>query len=95
MDAPWGEEQGHRLGQCLARTGVTVKSLWLYYLHLGGTAHQLEIEVYLHRCLRLPRAQRDLLAKAANTLIAAAPPPQAPYSHQLHDGHGFTDHEPT
>lgn len=93
MDDPWGEEQGHRLGQALVRAGITMESMWLYYLHLGGTAHRLEIDAYLHRCLRLPRAQRDLLAKAANTLITCTPPLQAPYSHQFHEGHGLTGHE--
>lgn len=80
MDDPWGEEQGRLLQQALTRAGITLEQLWSFYLYLGGTAHRVEIDAYLHNSLKLPRAQRDLLAHAANNLIARLPPPQAPYS---------------
>lgn len=94
MNDPWGEEQGLLLREALHRAGITVEQLWLYYLHLGGVAHRLEVEAYLHRSLRMPRTQRDLLAEAANVLIRRTPPPQAPYSAQLQDRHKLTGHEP-
>lgn len=83
MDDPWGEEQARLLHLALTRAGITVEQLWVFYLHLGGTAHRVEIDAYLHRAVKLPRAQRDLLAHAANTLITRLPPPRAPYSSEL------------
>ena len=83
MDDPWGEEQARLLHQALTRAGITLEQLWPFYLHLGGAAHRVEIEAYLHNSLKLPRDQRDLLAHAANVLIARLPPPQAPYSAEL------------
>lgn len=96
MDDPWGEEQGLLLHEVLQRAGITVEQLWLYYLHLGGAAHRLEIEAYLHGSLRMLRGQRDLLAEAANVLIdrTPLPLPQAPYSAQLQHRHKLSDHEP-
>ena len=91
MDDPWGEEQARLLHQALLRAGITLEQLWPFYLHLGGAAHRVEIEAYLHNALKLPRAQRDLLAHAANILIARLPPPQAPYSTELQHQH----HEPS
>jgi hypothetical protein len=83
MDEPWGEEQARLLHLAMTRAGITLEQLWLFYLHLGGTAHRLEIDAYLHCALKLPRAQRDLLARAANTLITRLPLPCAPYSTEL------------
>jgi hypothetical protein len=92
MDDPWGEEQARLLHQALTRAGITLEQLWPFYLHLGGAAHRVEIEAYLHNSLKLPRAQRDLLAHAANLLIARLPPPQAPYSAELQDHHPDTSY---
>lgn len=83
MDDPWGEEQARLLHLAMTRAGITLEQLWLFYLHLGGTAHRVEVDAYLHRALKLPRTQRDLLARAANTLITRLPPPHAPYSTEL------------
>ncbi|MFF0903209.1 UNVERIFIED_CONTAM: hypothetical protein RF653_05995 [Kocuria sp. CPCC 205316] len=95
MDDPWGEEQARLLHQALTRAGITLEQLWPFYLHLGGAAHSVEIEAYLHNSLKLPRAQRDLLAHAANLLIARLPPPQAPYSTELQAHHPNTSYPPT
>lgn len=89
MDDPWGEEQARLLQQALLRAGITLEQLWPLYLHLGGAAHRVEIDAYLHGSLKLPRTQRDLLAHAANILIARQPPPQAPYSTQLQHRHPY------
>lgn len=87
MDDPWGEEQARLLQQALLRAGITLRQLSPLYLHLGGAAHRVEIDAYLHSSLKLPRTQRDFLAHAANILIARQPPPQAPYSTDLQNHH--------
>ncbi|MCJ8505524.1 hypothetical protein MRU69_11760 [Kocuria flava] len=94
MDDPWGEEQGRRLHEVLERAGITVQQLWMEYLHLGGTAHRVEVEAYLHRSLKLPRAQRDLLAHTANLIISRTPPPTAPYSIELEQRRQDTSQDP-
>jgi hypothetical protein len=45
-----------------------------------------EIDAYLHQSFSLPPFQRDLLAHAANELIARIPPQQAPYVSDLAEG---------
>jgi hypothetical protein len=87
MDDSWGEEQARLLHLAMTRAGITVERLWLFYLHLGGTAHRVEIDAYLHHALKLPRAQRNLLTHAANTLITRLPAPRAPYSTEFENHH--------
>ena len=79
-------EQARLLRQAIHRAGVTRDQLWLHYFSLGGEAGETEVDAYLHQSFSLPPFQRDLLAHAANELIARIPPPQAPYVSDLVDG---------
>ena len=81
-----GGEQARLLREALDRAGVEVKQLWFHYFTLGGHAGETEVEAYLHHCLSLPALQRDLLAHAANELIAQLPPLRAPYTSDLLNG---------
>lgn len=78
-------EQARLLRQAIHRTGIAREQLWLHYFSLGGEAGGTEVDAYLHHSLSLPPFQRDLLAHAANELIARTPPPQAPYVSDLID----------
>ncbi|GAB2629446.1 hypothetical protein GCM10009696_37000 [Kocuria himachalensis] len=84
-DIAVGREQARALGAALHRTGIKVHELWLQSFRFGGETGEMEIQAYLHHCLRLPPFHRDLLAHAANTLIDQLPPPRAPYSTELTD----------
>ena len=79
-------EQARLLRQAIHRAGVTRDQLWLHYFSLGGEAGETEVDAYLHQSFGLPPFQRDLLAHAANELIARIPPQQAPYVSDLVDG---------
>lgn len=69
----------HGLGAVQARltrlaaghAAIDNDQLWWKYFHLGGAAGRLEVDAYLHACLRLPPAHRDLLARAVNELVGA------------------------
>lgn len=79
-------EQARLLREALERAGVEVKHLWFHYFTLGGYAREIEVDAYLHHCMHLPAFQRDLLAHAANELIAQQPPLRAPYTSDLLKG---------
>ena len=79
-------EQARLLRQAVHRAGVTRDQLWLHYFSLGGEAGETEVDAYLHQSFSLPPFQRDLLAHAANELIARIPPQQAPYVSDLAEG---------
>lgn len=79
-------EQARLLREALVRSDVEVKQLWFHYFTLGGYAREIEVDAYLHHCLSLPALQRDLLAHAANELIAQQPPLRAPYTSDLLKG---------
>lgn len=78
-----GAEQARLLGEVIDRADIEGKQLWFHYFTLGGHVGEVEVDAYLHHCLRLPGLQRDLLAHAANELIDQQPPPRAPYSSDL------------
>jgi hypothetical protein len=79
-------EQARRLRQAINRAGIGCEQLWLHYFSLGGEVGETEIDAYLHQSFSLPPFQRDLLAHAANELIARIPPQQAPYVSDLAEG---------
>ncbi|MFI7581505.1 hypothetical protein ACH9DO_04295 [Kocuria sp. M1N1S27] len=84
-------EQARQLRQAIRRAGIAREQLWLHYFSLGGEAGETEVDAYLHQSFSLPPFQRDLLAHAANELIARIPPPQAPYASDLVDGDNADD----
>ena len=88
-----GAEQARLLREVVGRAGIEVKQLWFHYFTLGGHAGEVEVEAYLHHCLGLPALQRDLLAHAANELIARQPPVRAPYTSELAHRENFHDEE--
>jgi hypothetical protein len=81
---------GHEQARCLRATmvaaGIDRGRLWLYYFGIGGDVSEFELDAYLHHSMLLPRLQRDLLAQAANEILADLAPPQAPYAADLVDG---------
>ncbi|MEX5293895.1 hypothetical protein QYM41_01260 [Kocuria sp. CPCC 205268] len=83
MDDSLGMEQAVRLHQALERASIPHRRLWVRYLGLGGSADELEVGAYLHRCLELPPRERDLLAWAANTLLDRRYHPRVPTSADL------------
>lgn len=80
-----GYEQARRLRATLDESGIDRGRLWLYYFSLGGNISDFEVDAYLHHSLSLPRIERDLLALAANELLAEMVPPQAPYAEDIQD----------
>ena len=78
-----GGEQARLLRETLHRADIEMKQLWFHYFTLGGDAREIEVDAYLHHCLDMPAFQRDLLAHAANELIAEQPPLRAPYVSDL------------
>lgn len=75
-----GYEQAHRLRAMLEQARIDRGRLWLHYFSLGGNISDFEVDAYLHHSISLPRIERDLLALAANEILADLTPPQAPYA---------------
>ncbi|GEO94384.1 hypothetical protein [Kocuria turfanensis] len=82
-DEAIGHEQARRLRATMVAAGIDRDRLWLSYFSIGGEVSELEVDAYLHHSLSLPPLQRDLLAQAANELVAAQAPPPAPYVDDL------------
>lgn len=80
-----GYEQAHRLRAMLERAGIDRGRLWLYYFSLGGNISDFEVDAYLHHSMSLPRIERDLLALAANEILADMTPSQAPYAEDIQE----------
>lgn len=91
IDDSVGYEQARRLRATLASAGINQGRLWLYYFGLGGNISALEVDAYLHHLMTLPRLERDLLALAANEIVAEMTPPQAPYASEVNEASGNTD----
>ena len=62
-------QQARLLQLTIAQVDISVLQLWWHYFSLGGDVGQLEIEVYLHQAMHLPRFDRQLLDHAASELI--------------------------
>ncbi len=86
-DEAVGHEQARRLRVTMVAAGIDRGRLWLYYFSIGGTVSEFEVDAYLHHSLVLPALQRDLLAQAANEILADLTPPRAPYAADLAEGH--------
>ena len=82
-DVVIGTVQARVTQQAVRCAGVGPAELWWEYFQLGGAAGELEVDAYLHCCLRLPRIHRDLLAHAANTLGHDTAAPRVPFSEEL------------
>jgi hypothetical protein len=78
-----GYEQARRLRATMVAAAIDRGQLWLYYFSIGGEVGEYEVDAYLHHSLLLPRLQRDLLAQAANEILAEIVPPRAPYAADL------------
>jgi hypothetical protein len=78
-----GYEQARRLRGTMSAAGIDRQELWLHYFSIGGDLSEFEVDAYLHHSLGLPALQRDLLAHAANELLAERLPPSAPYASEL------------
>ncbi len=87
-DEAVGYEQARRLRATMVAAGIDRGRLWLYYFSIGGDVSEFEVDAYLHQSLVLPRLQRDLLAQAANEILADIAPPRAPFAADPADGRG-------
>jgi hypothetical protein len=76
-------EQRRLLRAALAKAHITTGELWLYYFGIGGSVGEYEVEAYMQGVFSLPQLQRDLLAMAANELLAGNDGPRAPYSDEI------------
>lgn len=72
---PLAAGQARSLHQTIAAAGISVHQLWWRHFRLGGNAHQLEVDAYLHQALHLPRYERELLDRAAHELLHEQPLP--------------------
>ena len=81
-----GAVQARLARYAVERAGLDLTRLWWHYFQLGGEAGMLEVDAYLHGCLRLPAAHRDLLARAVNGLVRDAPVARVPFSWEIDAG---------
>jgi hypothetical protein len=75
------ENQHSATFDALQRAGFTVGELWLYYLSMGGSIDEFEVNAYLHGLTHLPAIDRDMLSQSVNEMhddICRSP--RAPYS---------------
>ena len=79
-DEAVGYEQARLLRATMVAAEIDRGHLWLHYFSIGGEVSEFEVDAYLHHSLHLPRLQRDLLAQAANEILAETTPPRAPYA---------------
>lgn len=82
-EATIGYEQARRLRATMVAAGIDRPRLWLYYFSIGGDVSEFELDAYLHHAVVLPRLQRDILAQAANEILADLAPPRAPFAADL------------
>ncbi|MEV8000903.1 MULTISPECIES: hypothetical protein [Pseudarthrobacter] len=80
---PHEPEQRDQLNDALKAADISMGELWLRYFSICGSAGEYEVHAYSQGLISLPVFQRDLLAMAANELIAEKPQLHAPYSDQL------------
>lgn len=52
----------------MQHASITVGELWIYYLSIGGSVGELEVNAYLHGLMRLPALERDLLSQSLNEM---------------------------
>lgn len=78
-DASVGYEQARQL-LTMRAANIDQGRLWLYFFSIGGSISEFELDAFLHHSLVLPRLQRDLLAQAANEILAEQAPPRVPYA---------------
>lgn len=79
-------QQRINLAAALRAAYISPGDLWLKFFSIGGSVGEYEVNAYLQGMLSLPPLQRDLLAHAANELIADIPPlPRATYAHDEED----------
>ncbi|WDF33217.1 GAF domain-containing protein [Arthrobacter agilis] len=57
----------------LKKADCTVSELWVKYYAAGGTVSEFEVQAYLGGLLRLPPAERNILADAMNELLENSP----------------------
>jgi hypothetical protein len=78
-----GAVQARLARYAVERAGLDLDRLWWHYFQLGGEAGMLEVDAYLHGCLSLPAAHRNLVARAVNGLVQGAPVARVPFSWEI------------
>ncbi|MFE7630507.1 hypothetical protein [Kocuria sp. NPDC057446] len=83
-----GAVQARLARHAVERAGLDPARLWWHCFQLGGEVGVLEVDAYLHGCLRLPATHRDLLARAVNELSRGAPVARVPLSREIAGSRG-------
>lgn len=78
MDDVEGDVQSRQLRRLTVHAGIEPERLWLEHFRRGGDVGAVEVDAYLHQCLWLPRAERDLLADTAEVLAGGDASPGRP-----------------
>lgn len=71
------------------RAGFTTGEVWVYYVSLGGSMSEFEVNAYLHGLVQLPAIDRDMLAQSVNEMYDdICRSPRAPFAADIrHDSH--------
>ncbi|MEX5297908.1 hypothetical protein RCG67_03895 [Kocuria sp. CPCC 205292] len=78
-----GAVQARLARHAVERAELELTRVWWEYFQLGGEAGVLEVDAYLHGCMGLPAAHRNLLARAVNGLVRGAPVARVPFSWEI------------
>jgi hypothetical protein len=65
------EEQRIRLLRTIHEASIGPHELWVQYGRAGGIVGNREVEAYIYGLMSLPPLERDLLGRAAGTLIGS------------------------
>ncbi|WP_459344359.1 hypothetical protein [Arthrobacter sp. MDT3-44] len=83
-DADYDKDQYAATLDSMQRANITAGELWLYYISMGGSTDEFEINAYLHGMMRLPAIDRDMLSQSVNELYDdICRSPRAPFSTDL------------
>ena len=68
----------------MQRAGFSSGELWLYYLSMGGSMDEFEVNAYLHGMMELPAIDRDMLSQSINEMYDdLCRSPRAPFDKDL------------
>lgn len=57
------------LGAAYRMAAVTLPTLWLRYLAIGGNADRIDVDGYVHGLTFLPLGEHDILAQVLNEAL--------------------------
>ncbi|HST73595.1 hypothetical protein [Kocuria rosea] len=69
-----GSARARVLCRAVRRAGIAPREVWFRSFTLGSEVGELEVDAYLHGCLRLPPSDQELLTRAIAQLLGGRPP---------------------